>query len=126
MAMNTYYMLAWIDRWVPRNRARRRAAFNALLADPTSKPSAPWSANHLSTRRYSATALRRPAGRRLEVVDLRKWAGRSPVGHWAGSNADRQGRILLSRRLSRAQQVWELPGPIHYSCTGFARPWRWE
>jgi hypothetical protein len=98
MAMNTYYTLAWIDRWVPRDRSIRRAAFGALVSGPTSKPSDPWSANHFSTRRYSAIALRRPEAKAgqwfIETVDLRKWAGRSPVGDWGGSNDDREGRVL--------------------------------
>lgn len=97
-AMNAYYTLAWMDRWVPRERKVRRGAFEALIDGPRGDPANPWSANHLSTRRYSAISLRRPGRSKgapdLEVVDLREWAGRSEVGDWAGSNADREGRVM--------------------------------
>ena len=98
MAMNTYYTLAWMDRWVPKSPSLRGAAFDALVSGPKSAPGKPWSANYFSTRRYSAMALRQPEARAgswsIETTDVRKWAGRSAVGDWAGSNEDRRGRIL--------------------------------
>ena len=98
MAMTTYCTLAWIDRWVPRDRSLRRAAFGALISGPRACPrtrGAP------TTSRRGATPPS-PCGRpdakagqwSIETVDLRKGAGRSAVGDWAGSNDDREGRIL--------------------------------
>lgn len=88
-AMNAHYTLAWLDRWVHGDRAVRRAGRRALLDGPRAQPGRPFSANHMSTRRYSAFRL---GDRR--VTDIRAWAGRSPVGDWAGSNADTEGRVL--------------------------------
>ncbi|MGH2684676.1 MAG: hypothetical protein ACRDJP_04325, partial [Actinomycetota bacterium] len=97
-AMNSYYTVAWMNRWVPAGAKVRKAAFTALVGGPLAEPADPWSANHFSARRYSAMALRAPGKERkkpvVEVVDLRAWAGRSEVGDWAGANDDRQGRIL--------------------------------
>jgi hypothetical protein len=95
---NAYYTVAWMDRWVPSDPGVRQAAFDALVGGPTSNPGDPWSANHFSARRFSAMTLRAPGGENgppfVEAVDLRKWAGRSEVGDWAGANADREGRFL--------------------------------
>ena len=95
--MNAYYSLAWMDRWLARDSKRRKAGFDALLNGPRAEPDRPYSANHFSTRRYSAASIRAPGKERgapyLQTGDLRKWAGRSQVGDWAGSNADRQGRF---------------------------------
>jgi dienelactone hydrolase len=97
-AMNAYYTVAWMNRWVPADAKVRKAAFNALVGGPVSDPAKPWSANHFSARRYSAMTLRAPGKESkkpfVEAVDLRAWAGRSGVGDWAGANDDRQGRIL--------------------------------
>lgn len=93
--MNAHYTAAWLDRWLPRDEATRAQAYQTLLASPVDEPARPWSASHFSTRRFSAMTLRSPDGA-LETrsTDLRAWAGRSPVGDWAGSNADREGRVL--------------------------------
>jgi hypothetical protein len=93
--MNAYYTLAWLDRWVPRSKSTRLAGYDALLDGPRSDASKPYSANHFSTRRYSAMSIRTPtAGKLTRQTDLRAWAGRSAVGDWAGSNADRAGRVM--------------------------------
>lgn len=95
---NTYYTVAWMDRWVPSDPGVRQDAFDALYGGPTSSPSEPWAANYFSARRFSAWTLRAPGGENgppfIEVVDLRDWAGRSAVGDWAGANADTAGRFL--------------------------------
>lgn len=99
-AMNAYYLGTWLDRWLPAERKVRQAALDALISGPAGDPSNPVSAAYFSTRRYSAMSLHTGsrAGARDEpyvgIVDLRKWAGRSPVGDWAGSNADRAGRVM--------------------------------
>jgi len=98
-AMNAYYTVAWMDRWVPADPKVRRTAHAALLAGPVAPPADPWSANHFSARRYSAISLHAPGKKGskkppVHTTDLRAWAGRSPVGDWAGANADREGRIL--------------------------------
>jgi hypothetical protein len=93
--MNAYYTLAWMDRWVSGDLKWRKAAYNGLVTGPTAPRDRPYSANHFSTRRYSAATLHSPGGvLGVQTTDLRKWAGRSRVGDWAGSNADRQGRFL--------------------------------
>jgi hypothetical protein len=38
--------------------------------------------------------LRGPGRETIDATDLRAWAGRSPVGDWAGANADTEGRVL--------------------------------
>jgi dienelactone hydrolase len=96
-AANAYYTLAWMGRWVPRSGKARKRSYDALLAAPKSEPAYPWAANYFSTRRYSAMTLRAPGKEggapSIQTDDLRKWAGRSEVGDWAGSNADRWGRV---------------------------------
>jgi dienelactone hydrolase len=93
-----YYTVAWIDRWVPRDVRVRQQGFEALVGGPKAEPQAPWSANHLSVRHLSAMSLRRPGAEQapsaVDVVDLRKWAGRSQVGHWKGANQDKVGSEL--------------------------------
>ncbi|MEX2196799.1 MAG: hypothetical protein WD844_16095 [Thermoleophilaceae bacterium] len=96
--MNAYYTLAWMDRWVSDDPAVRADAYDRLVDGPRGAPEEPFSANHFSTRRYSAATLSAPGAEgdapAVETTDLRRWAGRSEVGDWAGSNADRQGRFL--------------------------------
>lgn len=96
-AMNTFYTLAWFDRWVPRQPDRRRAGFRALVEGPKADPAkgGVGAANFMSTRRYSAFAITRPgtSGERLRTTDVRAWAGRSKVGDFAGSNADTAGKF---------------------------------
>lgn len=96
--MNAYYTLAWMDRWLPADPARRAAAYHQLVDGPRGAPENPWSANHFATRRYSAATLRAPGAEdgppAVQTSDLRAWAGRSEVGDWAGSNEDRHGRFI--------------------------------
>lgn len=96
--MNTYYTIAWMDRWVAADPAVRQAAYDRLASGPTADAGLPWAANYFSARRYSAMAIRAPGNADgpadVEAVDLRAWAGRSVVGDWAGANADTAGRIL--------------------------------
>jgi hypothetical protein len=96
--MNAYYTLAWMDRWVSGDPARRSAGYKGLVNGPRSGRGAPYSANHFSARRYSAATLHAPGKEQsaptVQTTDLRKWAWRSEVGDWAGANADRAGRFL--------------------------------
>ena len=94
--MNAYYTLAWLDRWVHGAKKRNRAGHRALVNGPRSSSSFPYAANYFSTRRLSAMRVTAPRKKRsvVRAVDLRAWAGRSAVGDWAGSNADRAGRVL--------------------------------
>jgi len=81
-----YYTLAWFDRYVKGDTA----ATQRLVDGPRDRanPDTPWNAHHFSTRYHSGFALAGVG----EVTDLRTYAGLSPVGDWAGSNADRVGR----------------------------------
>ncbi|MGH7855909.1 MAG: alpha/beta hydrolase family protein, partial [Candidatus Binatia bacterium] len=95
---NAYYTVAWMDRWVNPDPAVQADALERLLTGPfggpDGDPSLPWSANHFSARRYSALSMRDAGDDLVEAVDLRAWTGRSPVGDWAGANADTEGRVL--------------------------------
>jgi hypothetical protein len=85
-----FYTLAWMDHWLAPHR-RQRQALRALLDGPRRQGiavEAPWRANYFSARYLGAFSL---SG--TTVVDLRKYGGASPVGDWAGANADRQGRL---------------------------------
>ena len=96
--MNAYYTLAWLDRWVSGDKRTRQAGYDALLRGPKAAPDQPYAANYFSTRRYSAMSLHAPGREKrspsARTLDLRRWAGRSAVGDWAGSNADRAGRVM--------------------------------
>lgn len=96
--MNTYYTLAWMDRWVAGDTAVRADAYQRLINGPFADANRPWAANYFSVRRQSALSLREPGNESgaadVEAVDLRKWAGRSIVGDWVGANADTAGRVL--------------------------------
>lgn len=96
---NAYYMVAWFDRWVKTDPGVRADAYGRLVGGPTSDPaSSLWAANYFSARRFSAMSIRAPGNEGgsadVEATDLRAWAGRSPVGDWAGANADTAGRVL--------------------------------
>lgn len=99
---NAYYTVAWMDRWVNPDPAVRADALTRLVEGPRGPAADPWSANHFSARRLSAFSLRDLDGNEIpdgsgdlgDVVDVRKWAGRSEVGDWAGANADTEGRVL--------------------------------
>ena len=85
-----------MNRYVPRDPRTQRDGYAALLAGPTADADLPWSADHLSARRFSALSLRAPGSPRVTVAttDLRKWAGRAAVGDWAGANTERAGGPL--------------------------------
>jgi hypothetical protein len=86
-----YYTLAWFDRYLSPKSGTRKDALSRLRDGPMAQGialEAPWRANYFSARYLSAFTL---SGR--TVVDLRAYGGTSPVGDWAGANADRQGRI---------------------------------
>ncbi len=95
--MADHYTLAWFDRFVHPDPARRADALDRLTDGPVpgaderaSGLVAPWRANLMSARYaggYSLTPVDGSA--RVEVEDLRAAAGLSPVGDWAGANADR-------------------------------------
>ena len=91
-----FYTVAWMDRFVAPTKSVNRDGFRALTKGLSGRPKNPWSANHLSVRRFSAMTLRTPGAERgkpaFDVIDLRKWAGRSAVGDWAGANADTVGQ----------------------------------
>ncbi|MEY2568736.1 MAG: hypothetical protein QOE35_3265 [Actinomycetota bacterium] len=87
-----YYTLAWFDRWLAPVPADRDKALAALLSGPKSEGIAiekEMRGNYMSARYLGAFSL---SGQ--TVVDLRQYGGTSPVGDWAGANADRQGRVL--------------------------------
>jgi hypothetical protein len=87
-----FYTLAWMDRWLAPSRRQRMAALRNLVDGPRREGiavEAPWRANYFSARYRGAFSL---SGQ--TVVDLRQYGGASPVGDWAGANADRQGRVL--------------------------------
>ena len=107
-AMADYYTLAWMDRFVHPDPTRRRAALDLLRSGPIPSDGEraagavlPWRADLMSARFAGAFSLSSGAGGatapgpasahgpRYEVVDLRAYAGLSPVGDWAGANADR-------------------------------------
>ena len=92
-----YYTVAWFDRYVHPSKERRTAAARRLLDGP--KPEgveveAPWRANYFSAKYLGAFSFHGTGGKLFEATDLRAYAGLSPVGDWAGANADRQGRVL--------------------------------
>jgi hypothetical protein len=92
-----YYTLAWFDRWLGASSAVRSDALQRLLTGPRAQHiavEAPWRANYLSARYLGGFRLTGAGGRVTQVLDLRAYGGTSPVGDWAGANADRQGRIL--------------------------------
>lgn len=90
-----YYSVAWFDRYLHPSAARQRAAGRALVEGPVPDGASggvdelPWRADFLSARYRSAYACRCLLGGRASVVDdIRAAAGLSPVGDWAGANAD--------------------------------------
>ena len=108
VAMADFYTLAWMDRFVHPDPDRNAAALDLLRAGPVPTPEelaagavAPWRANFMSARFAGGFSLsgdpralpERARGRvpveRHEAIDLRAYAGLSPVGDWAGANADR-------------------------------------
>ena len=92
-----YYTLAWFDHWLSPDAAVRADALQRLLTGPIAehKPvEAPWRANYISARYLGGFSLTGADGSVTQVLDLRKYGGTSPVGDWAGANADRQGRVL--------------------------------
>ena len=92
-----YYTLAWFDRWLPRSATTRTDALRRLLDGPRAQHipvEAPWRANYFSARYLGGFRLTGPGGKVTQVLDLRSYGGTSPVGDWAGANADRQGRTV--------------------------------
>ena len=86
-----FYTLAWMDRWLAPTRRVRTSGLNRLLEGPRLRGvpiEGPWTASYFSARYLGAFSL---GGN--TVGDLRKYGGASPVGDWAGANADRQGRV---------------------------------
>ena len=99
--MNTYYTVAWLDRYVWPDHGVNRRGHERLAAGPTLDPEHPSraAANYMSVRRLSAFRLTEPVGvgdgtgRVLQVGDVRDHAGLSPVGDWAGANQDAAGQF---------------------------------
>ena len=92
-----YYTLAWFDRWLAPKMRTRIQAIGRLLDGPVAEGiavEAPWRANYFSARYQSAFRLHGYGNRVVEATDLRAYGGVSPVGDWAGANADRQGRVI--------------------------------
>jgi hypothetical protein len=89
-----YYTLAWFDRYLHPDPARRQAGADALLTGPVpdgltgGADELPWRANFLSVRSSSAYWLH-AFGELHAAEDLRASSGLSPVGDWAGANDDR-------------------------------------
>ncbi len=88
-----YYTLAWFDRYLHPDPARRRIGADALLSGPVPDRATggadelPWRANFLSARSASAFHLH-AFGEVHDAADLRAYGGVSPVGDWPGANAD--------------------------------------
>jgi len=92
-----YYTLAWFDRWLSSSGAVRADALQRLLSGPIAQNipvEAPWRANYMSARYLGGFRLTGAGGKVTQVLDLRKYGGTSPVGDWAGANADRKGRYM--------------------------------
>jgi dienelactone hydrolase len=87
-----HYTLAWIERYTAPTVARRAAAADALVAAPKRDAGAadqqPWRADFLSARHLGAFAYSDAHGRPAITSDVRANGGASPVGDWAGANAD--------------------------------------
>jgi hypothetical protein len=94
-----YYTLAWFDRYVHPSAERRRDATAALLTGPVPDGLTggvdewAWRASFLSARHLSAFRFHAPSrilrlAKLHDAIDLRAYAGLSPVGDWAGANAD--------------------------------------
>ena len=105
-----YYTLAWFDRYVHRRpRPRRQAATDALLDGPDprrhdrrSRRVGRGGRTSCSARYLSAFSFHGADGARHEAIDLRAYAGLSPVGDWAGANADSAG-ASVARSPAEAQ-----------------------
>lgn len=90
-----FYTTAWLDRYVHPDRGRRAAAGRALIEGPVPDGTTggadefAYRANFFSARYLSAYDCRCSlTGPRTSVVDVRAASGLSPVGDWAGANAD--------------------------------------
>jgi hypothetical protein len=89
-----HYTLAWFERYVQGDPARATVATAALLDGPRPDGATggadelAWRANFFSARRLSAFSFTGADGTHHEARDLRAYAGLSPVGDWAGANAD--------------------------------------
>lgn len=90
-----FYTTAWLDRYVHPDRRRQAAAGRALIDGPVPDGATggadefAYRANFFSARSLSAYDCRcSPTGPRRSVIDLRAASGLSPVGDWAGANAD--------------------------------------
>jgi len=106
-AFADHYTLAWMDRYVHPDPARQADAVQRLRTGPiptaeelASGTVEPHRANLMSARYAGAFAItdvpqpKRRGGKaappaRYVAEDLRAYAGLSPVGDWAGANADR-------------------------------------
>ena len=87
-----FYTRAWFDRYVMGDRQATQRLLSGPKAEAPGTPDpadVAWNAHHFSTRYLGAFSLGR-----TRVTDLRVYAGLSKVGDWAGSNADREGRVL--------------------------------
>ncbi|SNR28733.1 hypothetical protein SAMN06265360_101255 [Haloechinothrix alba] len=90
-----YYTLAWFERHLRPEPERRELGTEALLDGPVpdghtgGADEYPWRANFFSARYPGAFDFTGPDGNRHAAEDLRAYAGLSPVGDWAGANADR-------------------------------------
>ena len=101
-----YYTLAWFDRYVHPSAERRRDATAALRhragprpphrREPTSGRGEPTSCPPGTSRRSASTPRAGSFDSRPlhEATDLRAYAGLSPVGDWAGANADATPLVL--------------------------------
>jgi dienelactone hydrolase len=89
-----HYTLAWIERYTSPDPAVRRAA-SARLADGPEidqrtggADQLPWTSSFLSARHLGAFTFHDARGGVRVTDDLRAYGGSSPVGDWAGANAD--------------------------------------
>jgi hypothetical protein len=88
------YTLAWIERYTSPNPATQRAASDVLARSPLvdgrtgGSDELPWTSSFLSARHRSAFAFHDARGGLRRASDVRAYGGSSPVGDWAGANAD--------------------------------------
>ncbi len=96
LAIADHFTTAWFDRYLHPSPSRQAAGGDALLLGPVPDGATggidelAHRANFLSVRLLSAYRCRcAPGGETVVVSDIRAAAGLSPVGDWAGANADR-------------------------------------
>jgi hypothetical protein len=93
--LTDYYTLAWFDRYLSPLGSRQKIGSVALYDGPVPDRATsgvdelPWRADFLSARFFSAYSFHDQRDALHDAFDIRATSGLSPVGDWAGANADR-------------------------------------